>query len=59
MVDKILHNKCNTEGIRDSIDTFNPIISHYRREHAPMIQYFPSDVSIRAIMYQDFSGKYL
>ena len=40
--------------IRNQIDSFNPGISHYRREHAPNRRYLPSDISIK-MMAGDFS----
>lgn len=41
----------------DHIETFNPTISHYRREHAPNVRYLPSDVTITFI-YQHFIKKF-
>jgi len=32
--------------VMDHIESLNPTISHYRREHAPNIRYLPSDVTI-------------
>lgn len=43
--------------IRQHIESFNPTISHYRREHAPNRRYLPSDVSI-VMMYNDFKAKH-
>lgn len=43
--------------IDQHIEAFNPIISHYRREHAPNRRYLPSDLTIAA-MYKDFTAKY-
>ena len=45
--------KISTKTIEAHIETFNPIISHYRREHAPNRRYLPSDLSIDA-MYRHF-----
>lgn len=39
--------------IVEHINSFNPSISHYRREHAPNRKYLPSDLSVTK-MYQDF-----
>lgn len=43
--------------INEHIESYNPIISHYRREHAPNIRYLPSDITIRA-MHADFLEKF-
>lgn len=43
--------------IREHIESFNPSISHYRREHAPNRRYLPSDVTI-VMMYNDFKAKH-
>lgn len=43
--------------IDDHIESFNPTISHYRREHAPNIRYLPSDITI-VLMHQLFLEKY-
>lgn len=45
--------KISTEDIEKHIETFNPVISHYRREHAPHRRYLPSDLTIDA-MYTNF-----
>jgi len=37
----------------DHIESFNPTISHYHREHAPNIRYLPTDVTI-TFMHQHF-----
>lgn len=39
------------------IDSYNPTISHYRREHAPLRKYLPSDVTVK-MMYEDFCEKH-
>ncbi|KAL4148233.1 hypothetical protein QTP88_002514 [Uroleucon formosanum] len=41
----------------DHIESFNPTISHYRREHAPNVRYLPSDVTI-SLMHQHFIEKF-
>lgn len=43
--------------IRTHIQNYNPMISHYRREHAPNNFYLPSDINI-TIMHQNFIEKY-
>ncbi|KAF0690079.1 Uncharacterized protein FWK35_00037667, partial [Aphis craccivora] len=43
--------------VMDHIESFNPTISHYRREHAPNIRYLPSDVTI-TFMHQHFIEKF-
>jgi hypothetical protein len=35
------------------IESFHPVASHYRREHAPRKRYLPSDLSTEAL-YRDF-----
>ena len=35
---------------------YNPSVSHYRREHAPLRRYLPSEVNIRS-MFKDFREK--
>ena len=44
------------EDIEAHINKFNPAVSHYRREHAPLRKYLPSELSIRE-MYDDFNEK--
>ena len=39
-------NKIERTMIEQHIETFNPQISHYRREHAPLRRYLPSDVTV-------------
>lgn len=43
--------------IDSHIESFNPTISHYRREHAPNVRYLPSDITIRS-MHEDWKIKY-
>lgn len=43
--------------IEDHIESFNPTISHYRREHAPNVRYLPSDITV-TLMHQLFLEKY-
>jgi len=43
--------------VTNHIESFNPTISHYRREHSPNVRYLPSDVTI-TFMHQDFLEKY-
>ncbi|KAG5893944.1 hypothetical protein JTB14_009691 [Gonioctena quinquepunctata] len=39
------------------IESFQPFISHYRREHAPNRRYLPSDISI-SVMFETFKSQY-
>jgi len=39
------------------IELFHPTISHYRREHAPIVRYLPSDINI-TLMHAYFIEKY-
>lgn len=45
--------KLDDTKIIQHIHSFNPSISHYRREHAPNRKYLPSDLTVTS-MYQDF-----
>ncbi|KAG5875757.1 hypothetical protein JTB14_022466 [Gonioctena quinquepunctata] len=49
--------KIDDTVINDHIESFNPCISHYRREHAPNRRYLPSDISISS-MHEDFVSKH-
>lgn len=52
------HNKFQHEDLlTQHIESFNPTILHYRREHAPHTRYLPSDVNT-SIMFKDFNEKY-
>lgn len=50
-------HKINTDIIREHIRSFNPSVHHYRREHAPLRLYLPSDINIK-MMYDDFKLKH-
>lgn len=43
--------------VESHIQSYNPSISHYRRDHAPNRKYLPSDITIRD-MHQNFVQKY-
>lgn len=45
--------KIDSSEIIEHILSFNPAISHYRREHAPNKKYLPSDLTIR-MMYKNY-----
>ncbi|CAG9773648.1 unnamed protein product [Ceutorhynchus assimilis] len=49
-------NKKNLEVVIQHIESFMPRISHYRREHAPLRKYLPSDLSAQ-VLYDDFNSK--
>lgn len=49
--------KLPRQDIKNHIMSFNPITSHYRREHAPLRLYLPSDINI-SLMYTDFKEKF-
>jgi len=40
------HCAIDRNKVRAHIESFSPSISHYRREHAPHMQYLPSDITI-------------
>ncbi|KAG5876208.1 hypothetical protein JTB14_016650 [Gonioctena quinquepunctata] len=50
------HNKIDDGPIKEHIFSFEPSISHYRREHAPNRLYLPSDLSITHL-HTDFVEK--
>lgn len=50
-------NKGPLDQIIQHIETFQPTISHYRREHAPNVRYLPGNVNI-VLMHNDFLQKY-
>jgi len=49
--------KIDQSTVTAHIKTFNPAVSHYRREHAPHRWYLPSDVTVQA-MHADFISKH-
>lgn len=49
-------NKIDKTSIINHINSFEPSISHYRREHAPNRKYLPTDLNIQ-MMYNDFKIK--
>lgn len=50
------HAKIDRTLIKEHIKSFRPVISHYRREHAPNRLYLPADISA-TLMYKDFKEK--
>lgn len=51
------NRKFDRELIITHINSFNPQVAHYRREHSPLRKYLPCDLSIK-FMYDDFRSKY-
>ncbi|KAJ8375392.1 hypothetical protein SKAU_G00059720 [Synaphobranchus kaupii] len=49
-------NKLDVKPLEEHIESFHPVISHYRREHAPFRRYLPSDITIK-LMHSDFTEK--
>lgn len=49
--------KIDRDSIVNHIEPFHPVSSHYRREHAPLVRYLPSDVTIN-FMHTDFTNKH-
>lgn len=49
--------KINTDNLENHVLQYNPVISHYRREHAPRRRYLSSDVTLKVI-YEDYKAKY-
>lgn len=54
---KYLRNTIDKNIIMEHIKSFNPCISHYRREHAPNKLYLPSDVTI-VKMFENFQKQH-
>ena len=54
-------NKKTTDKIKDAIvehvNTYNPHVSHYRRENCPQRRYLPPDISVTKL-YKTFIEKY-
>lgn len=54
------HNKTpafNRDMLNHHVELFNPMEPHYRREHAPLRRYLPSDLNI-VHMHKDFLQKH-
>ncbi|CAH1104875.1 unnamed protein product [Psylliodes chrysocephalus] len=49
--------KIDEDMLKEHIFSFNPSVSHYKREHAPNRLYRPSDFSV-FLMYEDFKSKF-
>ena len=49
-------NKIDICTVDDHIDSFNPQVSHYRREYAPNRRYLPSSVTVK-LLFEDFQAK--
>lgn len=49
--------KFDRDIIIEHIESFNPSSSHYRREHAPLRRYLPTDITIKS-MYENFKQKH-
>lgn len=50
-------NVIDKDIIKNHIQNFQPTISHYRREHAPLRLYLPSDINI-TLMHQKYMEQY-
>ena len=48
--------KIDRSLLTEHIESLNPAVSHYRREHAPQRRYLPSDVTIKT-MHADFNSR--
>lgn len=48
--------RINIDLIKDHIESHNPVVSHYRRRHAPNVRYLPRELTIK-MMYSDFNTK--
>lgn len=49
-------NKIDVEPIKCHINSFNPSVAHYRREHAPLRKYLPNEKTATSMWY-DFKEK--
>ncbi|KAG5862079.1 hypothetical protein JTB14_024279 [Gonioctena quinquepunctata] len=49
--------KIDYDSVDAHIESFQPSISRYRREHAPNRRYLPSDISI-SVMFETFKSQY-
>lgn len=46
-------NKIDKDLIRQHVERYKSSISHYRKEHAPLRRYLPTDITIKK-MHRDF-----
>lgn len=49
-------NKFDKKVVMDHIESYKPCLSHYRREHAPLRRYLPSDITVKD-MHDDYLKK--
>lgn len=49
--------KINRKVIIDHIESFNPSLSHFRREHAPFVRYLSSDITV-SFMHKHFKDTF-
>lgn len=49
-------NKIDVEPIKSHINSFNPSVAHYRREHAPLRKYLSNEITA-TFMWSDFQEK--
>lgn len=52
-----IKNVIEGDEINAHIESFNPQITHYRRERAPNRLYLPSDINM-VLMHNDFKEKH-
>lgn len=48
-----MHSTAKRDAVEEHIRSYNPTVSHYRREHAPKRLYLPSDLTEK-LMHQHF-----
>ena len=53
MLRRNIHLQKKRQVIKDHIESFNPSVSHFRREHAAFVRYLPSDITI-SFMHRHF-----
>lgn len=56
-INQTASNKIDVESLKLHIKSFNPLVAHYRREHAPNRRYLPSEINAK-FMFDDFLQKH-
>lgn len=50
-------NLCDYKLIEAHINSYNPVVAHYRRHNAPNVRYLPPGLTIN-MLYEDFKNKH-
>ncbi|KAE9521295.1 hypothetical protein AGLY_018314 [Aphis glycines] len=56
-INQTASNKIDVEPLKLHFKSFNPLVAHYRREHAPNRTYLPSEINAK-FMFDDFLQKH-